>query len=203
MYVVDNMQLQQPTPRRLIVSFGGGLFVVAAGMAARRGIAPQEKVLFRRVNALPDELHGPVWPMMQLGSLASVGVIAGLVFRSGEARRAAAVAMAGGGAWLVCKPLKRLVHRSRPDPGVTEVIVRGPTQTGLGYPSGHAAVAAAMAAVLDHDSSAARAGGLAALAGIVGLSRVYVGAHYPLDVFGGWAVGLVMGMLGRSLLRSR
>ena len=58
----------------------------------------------------------------------------------------------------------------------------------LGFPSNHAANAAAAAAVL---SVAYPAAGFVfwSLAGLVAYSRVYVGAHYPLDVLAGLALG--------------
>jgi undecaprenyl-diphosphatase len=38
-------------------------------------------------------------------------------------------------------------------------------------------------------------GVMMALAFLVGLSRVYLGVHYPTDVLAGWALGLVWGLL--------
>lgn len=176
--------------------------VAAMAAIARQGVPRWEDETFRRINGLPDWLHGPVWPVMQLGSLASVGIVAGLTRRlDRRPRRAGTVALAGGAAWLVCKPLKRLVGRPRPDSATTRV--RGAAQTGLGYPSGHAAVAAAMGAVLAKGASRRRRGGIALLAGTVGASRVYIGAHYPLDVVGGWAAGLAMATLVRSCALDR
>ena len=61
-------------------------------------------------------------------------------------------------------------------------------QSGDGFISGHAAISAALAAgvvpVLPGATPV-----LAALAGTVGFSRLYVGAHLPLDVVGGAALG--------------
>ena len=52
--------------------------VVAMAAMARRSVPEWDDNTFRKINGLPDALHGPVWPVMQLGSLASVGVVAGL-----------------------------------------------------------------------------------------------------------------------------
>ena len=176
--------------------------VAAMGAVARRGVPQWDAAAFSTINGLPNSLYGPVWPVMQLGSLASVGVVAGLTrLLNGPPQRAGSIALAGGAAWLICKPLKRMVGRSRPDPDEIEVRVRGRPQTGLGYPSGHAAVAAAMGAVVAKGASRRQLGGIACLAGTVGISRIYIGAHYPLDIAGGWVAGLAMATVVRSFRR--
>ena len=176
--------------------------VASMAALARRGVPRWDDDAFRMINGLPDRLYVPVWPVMQLGSLASVGITAGLArLVDQRPQRAGTVALAGGAAWLVCKPLKRVVNRPRPDPEASVVRIRGMAQTGLGYPSGHAAVAAAMGTVLARGASRRSRGAIALLAATVGAGRVYVGAHYPLDVVGGWAAGLATATLVRSFRR--
>lgn len=95
---------------------------------------------------------------------------------------------------------KRLKRRERP--GHDSVPFRRRIHhypTSSSFPSGHSASAAAFAlAVATEDKRAgAVLGGLAAL---VGLSRVYTGAHYPGDVLVGFGIGATIAALGRKLV---
>ena len=69
------------------------------------------------------------------------------------------------------------------------------------FPAGHAATAFAGAAVLAYVVPRA-APFLAFVASSIGLSRVYVGVHYPTDVLAGAAVGLAVGGIGVLALRA-
>ena len=117
----------------------------------------------------------------------------------GEARRAA---VWGTATWLSAKAVKRLVHRARPG-GVLDVArILGREQGGLGYPAGHAAVAATLGAMVVPvlPPRWRPAGWAAALA--VGPARVFVGAHLPLDVAGGIAFGVGVAGVGQLVERT-
>lgn len=91
--------------------------------------------------------------------------------------------------------LKPLVNRPRPfvaEPGVVRVV--GGIPRGGSFPSSHAAVAFAGAWVLAQYWPAGRLV-LWPLAVLIGYSRVYVGAHYPLDVVAGALLGWGIGWL--------
>jgi len=106
---------------------------------------------------------------------------------------------AGSSDFLAYHVIKPWAARPRPEYSVAAVDVRVPNGGRYGFPSNHAANSAAAAAVL----SAAYPGGtlvFAALAGLVGYSRVYVGAHYPFDVLAGWLLGAALGWLWAALL---
>lgn len=106
---------------------------------------------------------------------------------------AAIVAGSLGSASLLNTGLKVLVHRGRP-----EVVPHLVQVTNASYPSGHAMLSATayltIAALLAHGESSRGARlfilGLAAvLVVLIGLSRLYLGVHWPSDVLGGWCLG--------------
>jgi undecaprenyl-diphosphatase len=112
---------------------------------------------------------------------------------------------AGAGilAYLMANALKRVVDRGRPPAYLSDVLLHGyPTDPrGNGYPSSHTAVAIAVVlGAWPWLNLPWKVGGVAA-ATAIGLNRMYVGAHFPLDVVGGIAVGLVAGGLVHAVDR--
>jgi membrane-associated phospholipid phosphatase len=178
---------------------GGTLLPIERDRVGRR-----EQRTFHVLNGLPDQLYGPAWPVMQLGALAAAPATAAVAAAAGNRPLAARLCTVGTGAWVLAKVVKRVVRRGRPVSLLTGVRTRGQEASGLGYLSGHAAVATALtAAAFPHLGTRGRRVTLG-LAAVVGLSRIYVGAHLPLDVAGGAALGLLVDgawSLGRAAVR--
>ncbi len=177
--------------RWLVVAAAAGVLAASWWRAAAMRVGPVEERIFRRANGLPDALHIPVWAVMQAGSLAAVFVVAAVLRGRDENPRAAVAFGVGFLMWLGVKEGKHLVGRGRPAAHLAGVRVRGEAQTGLGYPSGHAAVSLSLAVVATGTADASIQVAAIGVAAITGAARMYVGAHLPLDVVGGFAIGVM------------
>lgn len=167
--------------------------LLVTAMAVRRdSVEPWEATAFRAVNGLPDSLHVPAWVVMQLGALGAVPAAAGAAWLAGDGELAGRLLLSGTCTWALAKLVKQVVRRPRPATLLAGTRGRGRDATGLGYLSGHTGVAVALGtAALPHLGPAGRAFALNAIPA-VGLTRVYVGAHLPLDIAGGAALGLAV-----------
>lgn len=177
---------------RIRLGAGAAALLVTAIAARRDHVGRCEAAQFRAVNRLPGLLYPPAWAVMQLGALGAAPVAAGVASLAGDRKLAGRLLAGGTGTWALSKAFKQLVRRPRPAALLPGTRVRGREATGLGYLSGHAGVAVALgAAAFPRLGKAGRTVTLSA-APVVGLTRIYVGAHLPLDVAGGVALGFVV-----------
>jgi uncharacterized membrane protein YbhN (UPF0104 family)/membrane-associated phospholipid phosphatase/tRNA A-37 threonylcarbamoyl transferase component Bud32 len=168
--------------------------VLGTSILAYRGeVSLLETDLFRLINHLPSGIGIPLQIVMEAGSLGAVVVASAAARAAGSKRLSRDLAVGGSAAWVAAKLVKLVVTRERPAVLLSEVLTRGTAATGLGFPSGHAAVAAALAAVAS-PLLGRRAGRVAwVLAWLVAAARLYVGAHLPLDAIAGLALGWAIG----------
>lgn len=164
------------------------VLVAVAFVAGAGDPADWEIRVFRSINHLPGTLSAPLTGAMQFGALAAVAVAGGAAAVGRRRRLARAVMVAGTASWILAKVLNAAVGRRRPDEILDQVVVRGRV-IASSFPSTHGAVAAALAVVAAPylGRVGRRLSVLGAIA--VGISRVYVGAQFPLDAVGGLLLG--------------
>ncbi|MFE3794866.1 bifunctional phosphatase PAP2/diacylglycerol kinase family protein [Nocardia tengchongensis] len=135
--------------------------------------------------------HGVLW----LAVASAMGSLGDRKARRGALRGVVALSVASAMSNVVGK---RLVRRPRPSNAAIPAhrrLTRPPFTTG--FPSGHAASAAAFATGVALEAAPVLSVPLAGLAMAVALSRVVTGAHYPSDVLAGAALGVGAGAVTR------
>lgn len=179
-----------------IIRMGLAVIVFAASTALAFGgqISNLEEAAFRVVNYLPSFMSPLLQLIMQAGALYFVFIAAATTFALKHHRLAAKILFGGVVVWWLAKVAKCMVDRERPLFILSDFIDRAGS-TGLGFPSGHAAVAALLATVTSPYLPKPWRRVVWSTAWIVALSRLYVGAHFPLDIIAGLSLGWFFGSL--------
>ena len=184
-----------------VAALGAGTAIVLTLLAASSQPTGWEFRSFRTINELPDWLNLLLWPLMQYGALAAIPVVAAAVWWRGRPRLAASLGLAALGGYLFAKLVKEAVGRGRPGDYLDGVIEREAFGEGsLGYPSGHAVVAATLTTALAPVVPRPLRFGLVVLTLAVLLGRVYVGGHLAVDVIGGGAIGVALGAVASLIV---
>ena len=172
------------------------LLVVAGLLANARTPWSPERTVGRWVYDWPDLVGDVLEVVQEVGTLLAIVLVAAGLVVAGRHRAAGAAALAGFGAWLVASMLKAWVDRPRPSLRLLGRVPRDVVDN-ASWPSSHATIAAALGTVLVltvADRRVARAVvGLAVV--LTALARMWLGAHWALDVLGGMALGAVAGLL--------
>jgi membrane-associated phospholipid phosphatase len=176
----------------VVLAVSLAVFAVCAALAAGGRVGPAEGATFHAINGLPEWLYRPMLLAQYLGVLAMPLLVAvgALVFR--RWRLAAALVLVVPFKLGLERVVKWLVQRERPGTTIPDAILRGVHPGGLSFVSGHAIITFAIAGLLGLVLPRRWAVVAFALATCNAIARVYLGAHNPLDVVGGAAVGLAI-----------
>lgn len=145
--------------------------------------------------------------LTRLGNVIGVvpvgGVTLGLLLRQRADRETRLFAIGGIGAYLLSEGLKRWF--ARPRPTLWPTLIHEPT---FSFPSSHALGLTVLYGLIAHFLGQRYPwyrpwiqGGTILLVGTVGLSRLYLGVHWPTDVLAGWSVGTLWLITCLILLR--
>ncbi|HEX8325093.1 MAG TPA: phosphatase PAP2 family protein [Tepidisphaeraceae bacterium] len=192
----------------LLLVIGGGWAFMELADEVGEGSTKRFDEWAVRAMRRPDDLStplGPTW-LQEMGrditALGGIGVlalmiviVAGFLWQRGRHHMMWLLLAASGGGLLLSSTLKYVISRPRPDfvPHLSKVYTSS-------FPSGHSMLSAVVYLTLGTlvaRSISGRASKIyciavaAFLTFIVGLSRIYMGVHYPTDVLAGWTAGLV------------
>ena len=174
------------------------LFALLAGATATGVIAPWDEAIRAGVHAWASDgatslalALSFVGSAVVWGPLSIVAVV--LFWRLGWRHAALDLIIVMAGAIVLENTLKYFFARARPE------VYFGMVPSSDSFPSGHALFAAGLYGALAY-LIAARVGGARAavalwtgavlLAGAIGVSRIYLGVHYPSDVAAGYLVAI-------------
>jgi len=158
--------------------------------------------VFRVINGLRQPWLDPVmiWLTdpgpLKVPLLCLIGLLFLLKGRRGAIGLLVLSLTVAAGDQLSSHIMKPLFKRPRPAVSLKDVRALFGVRTSRSFPSTHAtnffAAAPVVSAVFPQATVFAYV-----YAAAVGVSRIYVGDHYPFDVLGGTALGLFLGFLGR------
>jgi len=190
---------------------GAFLFAVVAWLVAKQSVESFDSRIIAEVQGRESEaLTRMAEGFSRIGSTTgvisiSIVMMAVLAWRLGHRKELVLFALAVGGAALLNVVLKNAFRRDRPS------IHRLIEETGYSFPSGHSMAAFALYGILAyllwrHARTALGrvlvAGLAAAVTLCIGLSRIYLGVHYPSDVIAGYlASGVWLGAIIEAYAR--
>ena len=172
----------------------GTIVIAVCTYAVRDGVVSDfERDVFHAINDLSDAFEVPMVGVQYLGvAVVPFGVaLVAAVLRKWQLVIAAVLVYPLKLA-LEKVVLKEIVYRGRPGTTVDDAILRHAPPRGPSFPSGHAIIAFALAGILAPYLSRGWRIVAYVIALAVAFSRVYLGAHNPLDVVAGAAGGLVI-----------
>jgi undecaprenyl-diphosphatase len=205
--IIDRFMTFEPIGLMMFALLAGGLFLflnLTGEVLEGETHAFDERILL--ALRVPGDLStpvGPYWLTHAVGDITALGgttvlslmtVLATIYLLLARQRAIAAFMFASiVGGWIASAGLKLGVARPRPDivPHLVEV-------HDLSFPSGHAMLSAVTYLTLGALLSRAEKyrstrifllGTGILLTLMIGMSRIYLGVHYPTDVLGGWCAG--------------
>lgn len=178
----------------LVGGIAAVLFFVFASIVWHGKVPAWELQLFNWLNGW----QAPAWidAVAHFASNAVWAIVfatAALLLVKRYTKAAWRIAVPGGAAYVAIYILEHIVQRGRPEAilNANDFILRA-SQDGYGFPSGHMGVMTAVAVTVWPYFSWPLRILAVVLTVLVGWSRIYLGVHFPLDIVGGFLIGLVV-----------
>ena len=148
------------------------------------------------ITSWPASLNTPMLVITNMGQPIVMSLLAGVVILIALQQSAMRIAFSLGFALVAMGAnslLKHFIHRTRPDTLYVSNMYFETSSFPSGHTFGSTVICGTLAILalkfLPAPWSFVIAGLLGLFIILVGISRVYVGAHYPTDVIAGWILG--------------
>ncbi len=165
------------------------LFIISAVMVHDRDMTSLEVVIFNGLYELSGVFTAFFSVVTHFGNVYMLLGIALLALMKRYYHMVVRLLFTGSLAYLVSGVMKDLVGRGRPAEFITDLVYKDTVVRGSGFPSGHTALATALFLTLSLYLPAKYKWIAPVGIVLVGLSRVQLGVHGPMDVVGGFAIG--------------
>jgi undecaprenyl-diphosphatase len=164
------------------------LFIIAVLLSREASLPVWETEIFSFFYQLPRDLYPLFYVITQFGSIYILAMLLIFYFAKQHYHIVVRLLMTGTLAYLLAGFAKSIWGRGRPTELLNDIIALDIIQ-GPGFPSGHVALAVALALTIGHYLP--HKYHWIPFVWIIGVaaSRMYLGVHVPLDVVGGLAIG--------------
>jgi membrane-associated phospholipid phosphatase len=184
-----------------LLFFGLVLMLLAWMVADSNALSGLELSVFRYLNNLPIAFAYIFVALSFLGTYFAVFLAVTILIILRRYHFAWQVFIVGSLAWMSATLLKMLQIRDRPYRLLSNVHVYEHKDFTSGFPSAHAALAAAIGLTLFVKSPILIRWLLILAIILVGISRIVLGVHAPLDVIGGFGIGVIIASILNLLMK--
>ncbi len=176
------------------------VLAASTALAANRQISVMEGEVLDLAYSLPGPFTELMYVVTQAGSIGAVLAVVAATFVLKRRRLAALLLANAFFAYVITALLKEIIARPRPAELLPGIVVRMELSLGFGFPSSHTAMATALALTLMPYTAKKYQWLLWIWIAGVAFSRLYLGVHAPLDVIGGFCVGVIVANASRLLV---
>lgn len=183
----------QPKRTWLLIALSFIGLWITTWLALRGRLVLGEENILSFVYGLPEDLRLFFLIVTLLGSAWILAIVLIVLLIKERFDVALRVMVSGLTSYLIVGIAKELVGRGRPGE-LLNIIQRELFVMGYGFPSGHTALATSIAVILGAYLPRKRRYIVPLWILFVGISRLYLGVHAPLDIIGGFCIGLLVAL---------